>query len=94
MAKKINESPNHVYDKENDKYGGESMKYIKKFEDYTSMNYPDLYDEPVPNYVDVDYYDTSVIEDDIDDTLHEPANKTGREGRKKKRKSPQVFSVT
>ena len=66
------------------------MKYLKKYEDYTTMNYPDLYDEPVVDYVETDYYDTNIIEEDPEKI----PNDTGRETKKKKRKSPMIYSAS
>lgn len=68
------------------------MKYLKTYETYTSMNYPDLYDEPVPDFVEVDYYTPVMGEEDET----EPPNKTGYEDRESKntrKKAPQIFSV-
>ena len=66
------------------------MKYLKKYEDYTTMNYPDLYDEPVIDYVETDYYDTNIIEEDPEKI----PNDTGREKKKKKRKSVMIYSAS
>jgi len=68
------------------------MKYLKTYESYTNMNYPDLYDEPVPDYVDTDYYNFQV-----DDDENLPLNKTGyddRETKNVKKKSVYVRSAT
>jgi len=61
---------------------------IMTFEDYSHMNYPDLYDEPVADYVDTDYYNTNVIEEDPeDDALENPGLNKRSVGIRRKPKS-------
>jgi len=64
------------------------MKYLKSYETYTNMNYPDLYDEPVPDYVDNDYYRFQV-----DDKESEPPNKTGRDDREVRTKKEPIIKI-
>ncbi|NPV13283.1 MAG: hypothetical protein HPY57_16100 [Ignavibacteria bacterium] len=68
------------------------MKFIMTYETYVSMNYPDLYNEPVPDYIDTNYYMFYVEEDE-----KKPPKKTGyddRETKNTKKKSVYVISPT
>lgn len=66
------------------------MIYLHSYETYVTMNFPDLYDEPVLDYVDTDYYIFDIEDDDT-----KPKNQTGyddRETKNKKKKSVYFIS--
>jgi hypothetical protein len=67
------------------------MKYLETYETYTSMNYPDLYDEPVPDYVDTDYYKFDVEEDE--ENQEDKTSRNDYQGTKRKKKKP-VYTIS
>lgn len=66
------------------------MKFLMKYETYITMNYPDLYDELVPDYIDTDYY---IFEVEDDETT--PPNKTGYDDRETKNtKKKSIYAIS